>query len=99
MLMYVSSTHNFKEDVPVVYAFQKTWKSFKRIFFDFFSAPINKVRALWTFPTPSFHSPFPSHSPFCKNEAPLPKKGPLSDKKGKKEYPFYDKSGPMAVLH
>ena len=29
MLMYVSTTHKFKEDVPVVYAFQKTLKSFK----------------------------------------------------------------------
>ena len=38
--------------------------------------PINKVRAFWTFPAPSFHSPFPSHSPFFKKEAPFPKKGP-----------------------
>lgn len=44
--------------------------------------PINKVRAFRTFPTPSFYSPFPSHSPFFKKEAPLPKKGPLSDKEG-----------------
>ena len=39
-----------------------------------------RVERLQTFPAPSFHSPFPSHSPFFKKDAPLPKKGPLSDK-------------------
>jgi len=29
MLIYASSTHKFKEHVPVVYALQKTWKVLK----------------------------------------------------------------------
>jgi len=31
--MYTSSTHEFKENVPVVYAFLKTCKSLKSFFF------------------------------------------------------------------
>jgi len=57
-------------------------------------------------PTPSDllfleSSSFPSHSPFFKKEAPLPKlrRGPSLIRKETKESAFYDKSGPMAVLH
>jgi hypothetical protein len=32
MLMYVSTPHKFKEDVPVVYTFQKTLKKVLKIF-------------------------------------------------------------------
>jgi len=33
MLMYASPTHEFKEDVPVVYAFQKTFRKSFNFFF------------------------------------------------------------------
>ena len=40
--MYVSSTHKFKENVPVVYAFHKKLKSFKEFFeLNFFALSIN----------------------------------------------------------
>lgn len=60
---------------------------------------INKVRAFRTFPTPLSILPSPLTPPFSRNKPRSLRRGPSLIRKETKESPFYDKSGPMAVLH
>ena len=61
--------------------------------------PINKVRAFRTFSTPLFILPSPLTPLFSRRKPHSLRRAPSLIRMETKESPFYDKSGPMAVLH